>query len=291
MLIVEWAIALVGPLFMAGLFVAAIVEWFEWDILAIMRTVVKALRPHKSRGTPARERDSLQTDRSSAPFLWTLRHPRKRWWMVRRGRALVQAYEQEKQAEWETVKPKEPSRFESVLSVTHLGAYVTSYGGQIPFDEKLFSTAESRQEFRVGQRVTRYWRGREVKDSGVIVGIEPEMEITTLGYPKYPPGTLLVRRDADPPGEKDAAWDPRDCRVENKPEFHRGQRITFPGGSGVIVGIAGENSLRYSDTVPTGTLWVTDNDPYNLMMVPKDPRDCHVESCESNPPTEMEGPI
>ncbi len=40
----------------------------------------------------------------SGAVWWTLRHPRRRWWMWRHGESLVRQYEAEKRAEWHIVK-------------------------------------------------------------------------------------------------------------------------------------------------------------------------------------------
>ena len=140
------------------------------------------------------DKKSLPEEESSAPrlpaLLWTLRHPYKRWQMAVLWKKSVQAYEAEKRAEWDRIKRKpKPSVNNSptligdnpatwldrgISSVSSYGAqvgeYVSTVRGDIPLDEKLFSNVTNKPEFRVGQRVTRYWRGREVKDSGVIVG-------------------------------------------------------------------------------------------------------------------------
>lgn len=118
--------------------------------------------------------------------------------MVRRGRALVQAYEAEKQAEWESVKPK---------------------------------------------------------SKPIIIN---------------PPNESWIDRGID--GLRYGK-----CHTIPPSSFHIGQRVTFSGGNGMIVGINGEGKLGVSFIFPAGTLWIKEASGQDGVLIPKDPHDCRLE--------------
>jgi hypothetical protein len=137
--------------------------------------------------------------------------------MIRRGRASVQAYEAQKQAEWEAVKPKPKAKSEAFACKQE--NFVTIWDNPATWIDRAINMVSS-----------------------------------------Y--GMQCGKISLD-----DAFSSP----------FHVEQRVTFPGGSGRIVGINGENNLGYSDIFPAGTLWIKEDNRQDGVFIPKDPQECRLE--------------